>query len=162
MSNKPNSLSKAKLQSAKNLYMEYMSIRKIAAHIDCSASTIQYYIRKEWGEERELIRMEEQRNQQDAKKAQFTSIEETTIHILTKALKDLATRDRPPTMNEAKQASEIMNILDKITRLDKGEATEIVSNQDKALTVETIAKKLSLDPFQPKEISFEEVNKDTK
>jgi len=157
-----NKLSKSQIISAKNLYMEYMSLRKIAAHVNCSVGAIQYYIKKEWADERDLIRLDNERDLQSAKKAQFNSIEETTIFILTKALKDLATRDRAPTMNEAKQASEIMNILDKITRLDKGEATDIVSNQEKALTVETIARKLSLDPFQPKEITFEDVAKNTK
>lgn len=154
-----NKLSKAKLQSAKNLYMEYMSVRKIADHVGVSPGAIQYHINKRWAEERDLLRLEKQREQEDLKKAGFTEIEEYTVTIMKKALKDLAERDRPPTVSEAKQASEIMNILDKITRLDKGEATDIVSNQDKTLTVETIARKLKLDPFQPKEIPFEEITK---
>lgn len=139
--------------------MEYMSVRKIAEHIGCSPGAIQYHINKSWAEERDLVRMENEREQDLVKKVQFGSIQEYTIHIMKKALVDLANRDRPPTMNEAKQASEIMNILDKITRLDKGEATDIVSNQEKALTVETIAKKLNLDPFKPQEIPFEEITK---
>jgi hypothetical protein len=150
-------ISKAALASAKALYMEYMSVRKIAEHIDCSPGAVQYHINKEWGEERDLIRLENQRNLQDMKKVEFTSITECTIQIMKKALLDLAIRDRPPTMIEAKQASEIMSILDKIERLDKGEATDIVSNQDKALTVDSIARKLRLDPFQPREISFEDI-----
>ena len=155
-------VSKAKLASAKNLYMEYVSIRKIAEHTGLTPSTVQYHASNHWASERDLARLEDQRDRQEAKTVHFSSIEEYTIHIMEKALKDLATRDRPPTVGEAKQASEIMNILDKIKRLDKGEATEIVSNQEKALTVETIAKKLSLDPFQkPQEIAFEEITKDS-
>jgi predicted transcriptional regulator len=156
---KMKKLSKAKIDSAKNLFMEYMSVRKIADHVGCSPGAVQYYINKEWGEERDLIRVENQQNMKDVKQVEFSSIAEYTIHIMKAALVDLATRERPPTISEAKQASEIMNILDKITRLDKGEATDIVSNQEKALTVETIAKKLKLDPFQPKAVSFEDIIK---
>lgn len=139
--------------------MEYMPIRRIAEHVGCSVGGLQHYIKKEWAEERDLIRLENERESREAKSVNFSSIQEYTIHIMKTALVELARREVPPTMSEAKQASEIMSMLDKITRLDKGEATDIVSNQEKTLTVETIARKLKLDPFQPKEIPFEEVSK---
>lgn len=156
---KMKKLSKDKLKSAKTLYMEGLSIRKIAAHVDVTPGAIQYHINNGWAEERKLLRLEKMQEQQEAKAIGFIECEDYTVQIMKKALKDLAERDRPPTVAEAKQASEIMNILDKIARLDKGEATDIVSNQEKALTVETIAKKLKLDPFKPKEIEFEKVSK---
>jgi hypothetical protein len=149
-------LSKLSLDKAKKMFMDYKSLADIAKVLKCSRSAIQYHASNGWSKERDLSRVEKDSSLKEIKQVEFNSITESTIHIMRRALHDLANRDRPPTVTEAKQASEIMEKLDKITRLDKGEATDIVSNQEKVMTVETIARKLSLDPFQQKGIDFEE------
>lgn len=85
---------------------------------------------------------------------------EATIKILSKALNHLATRDIPPTMQEARMASDIMSSLDKITRLDEGNPTDIISD-DKPLTITEVQKKIAKDPFAIPAVGYVEVENTT-
>jgi hypothetical protein len=144
---KTKPISKAKLAAAKKDYMEYRSPNSIALKHNIPRSSLLYHITRYWKPEREMAKAELFQAMTDSKRVDFTRITESAISIMSRALHELATRVKPPTVNEAKQASEILNILDRITRLDEGNPTDIQSNQEKPMTIEVIQEKLKNDPF---------------
>ena len=159
---KETKVSPTKLKKAKKLYMEYESISEAARATGISRSTLTYHVKKEdgWEYERNLARVELIENMKSAKKADFAKMTGSTITVLKRALHTLAQRDEPPTVNEAKGAASILEILDKITRLDEGEPTDII-HSEKPVTVVELKSKLKLDPFADdiQEIEYDEVDK---
>ena len=78
-----------------------------------------------------------------------------TIIVLTRALQSLAKREDAPTVSEAKSAASILDVLDKITRLDAGTPTDIIT-EEKVVTVGELQKRISVDPFA-KEVQYKEI-----
>lgn len=152
--------SDAKLAQAKKLYMDYTPLSQIEIATGIPKSSFRYHIEKYWRAEREYKKAELFEALTDAKKAEFTSITQTTIKILKKSLEALANRPNPPTMQEAAKAADIMNVLDKITRLDKGDPTDIISNEEKVIEIVDLKKKLAQDPFDIPEVEYKEEKND--
>ena len=142
----------------KALYMEYKNPSQIAKACRCSRSTVVHHIKK-WATERELKRAELFQTMSEAKQVEFTNMTQATITIMTRALAGLANRAEEPTMREAVMASDILATLDKITRLDEGNPTDIIS-KDKPLTIVEVQKAIAQDPFAipytPEEDNYEE------
>lgn len=150
-------------EKAKALYMDYVPVAKIAREVGASRSTLQYHVHEYWRAERELKKAELMQALAESKSVEITSMTESAITIMKKALLELANREKAPTITEATQASNILMQIDKITRLDESKPTDIVSNSDKPLTIIEVQKKISLDPFadqiedvETKEIENEE------
>lgn len=140
--------SDAQLAKCKEMYLDYKSLSEIEKRTGVPKSSLHHHIKKYWEQERNLRKAELFEAMIEGKKPQFASMTQATIAIMEKALTSLANRDAPPTMQEAAKAAEIMNTLDKITRLDDGQATDIISTNEAPLTVEVIEEKLSYDPFR--------------
>lgn len=155
-------LSKSKLDKAKQIYLSdaYPTISDVSRQTGISRSTISHHVKKEggWEYERNLARTELIAHIADAKKADFAKMTSSTITVLKRALSSLAERTDAPTINEAKGAAAILDILDKITRLDEGTATDIIASE-KTVTVGALKSKLKLDPFSEdiKEVAYEEI-----
>lgn len=147
------------LEESKALYMDYVSISKISRLTTVPRSTLNYHIKMKWKAERELLKAELFATMGESKQVEISEMTNDMFVILKRALHALATNPVPPTMQQATQASSILGILDKITRLDKNEPTDIVGNDDKPLTIEAIKEKMSHDPFAIKEVEFKEVEK---
>jgi uncharacterized protein (DUF2249 family) len=145
MSNKR--LSKANLEKMKKDYMNYVPVTVIAETYNVSRSTVLHHANKGWEEQRGLKRSELYRNLADSKQVDFNKITGNTIKVLKRSLAQLADRTEPPTMKEALDASKILDVLDKITRLDEGAPTDIISNHDKPITIVELQKKIAVDPF---------------
>ena len=156
MSNKK--ITDEQLERGKTLYMEYKSVTEIANTLSLPKSTIHYWTKK-WSPERELKKAELFAQMHEIKKVQFTEMTSATVTIMQRALTDLAKRSKSPSMSEARTAASILETLDKITRLDEGNPTDIVSDINIPLTVEAIKKKVALDPFQAAEelVEYKEV-----
>ena len=118
-------------------------------------SSAQYYADKYWKDELALARAELFQQFSKNKKEDFIKMSQSAMKIMRKALEELAKRDQPPSMMEAKRATEILESLDKITRLDDGKPTEI--SEERPITTIELQKKLSFDPFFQKEEVVEEV-----
>ena len=142
------------LAKAKQLYMEYQSLDEIERRTKIPRGSVYHHVKSKWKDEREMNKAELFAQMTATKKVHFTNMTSATIKILTRALEDLANRDQAPTIVEATKAAEIMNTLDKITRLDEGNPTDIVSNQEKPMTIEVIKEKIALDPFSVEEIEY--------
>lgn len=148
------------LEDAKQRYLRYESIRSISMVCKVPRSTITYHAKRTWELQRELEKADLFSQVTSAKRVDFTKMTQSAITIMSKAMSALATRHEPPTLKEATQAGDILATLDKITRLDEGSATDIISNQDKPITIVEVQKKISADPFADKLEQFKELKHD--
>ena len=132
------------IAEAKKMYMEYETISEISRQTNITRQTITHHAKK-WKAEREIMRADLLDRVISAKSADFANMTIAAINVMTRALTDLATREQAPSINEAKRATEILEVLDKITRLDHGEPTEITA--EKPIKRADIEAKFRLDPF---------------
>lgn len=151
-------VSEAKLKKAKKLYLDHHSISEVSRETGIARSTITHHVKKDngWEYERDLARAELINKIKSAKRSDFAQMTGSVITVLKRSLQTLAERDDAPTVQEAKGAAAILEILDKITRLDEGDPTEII-HSEKPVTVVELKSKLKLDPFadEIKEVEFE-------
>ena len=138
-------LSESEMLEFKRMYMEYVPVTEISRHFNINRSTVSWYVNKHYVAEREMMRAELFRKFTDTKRTNFIKMSQSSIEIITRALQELAQRNVPPTVVEAQRATQILEALDKITRLDEGNPTEIVA--EKPLSAREIKEKLLLDPF---------------
>lgn len=151
---------KAQLTKAKNLYMLYNSVSEVAKQTKLARSTVTYHVKKDdgWEFERNLLRAELLNKVQASRSADFAAMTSSTINVLKRALATLEAREEPPSVSEAKGAASILDILDKIDRLDQGSPTDIIQS-DKIVTIGELQKKIRLDPFNTvEEVEYEEID----
>ena len=141
-------LTPSDLKQAKQLYMNHVPVAEIARRFDVARQSINRYVLGDggWKEERDLMSAELVQNLAESRRPDFAKMTGSTITVLKRALQDLAHRDEPPTILEAKGAAQILETLDKITRLDEGNPTDII-HSEKPVTVVELRKRLSKDPF---------------
>lgn len=161
MSNEKRTYSSLTLSDKKEFkrrYLEGESINSLSEEFRVKRTSAQYYANKEWKQEKALMRAELFQQFSDDKKENFIKMSNASIIIMTRALQELAKRDNPPTIAEAKRATEILESLDKISRLDENKPTEIT--EERPITTVELKDKLSLDPFSGvvKEVEFKEVS----
>lgn len=148
---KKNSLTETKLVTAKTLYMQYTPVSEIAEKLGESRTSIQYYVNKEWRNIRELKEAELISGFADERASKINIIAKHTVDTMIRALESLRNRDKPPTMLEAKAAASMFESIDKILRLDKGQATDIIG-ETKPITIIELKKEFaSADPFYVEE-----------
>lgn len=142
------------LNEAKQMFMEYMPVKTIANQLSIPRTTLQYHAQKYWELERNLQRAEMFKNFSDQKKVTMTSISESALKIMTRAIESMADGNEAPSLREAAQASMILESIDKILRLDDGKPTDIT--EARPTTTIELKKRLSLDPFA--EVEWTEVD----
>ena len=150
------SISEDKLIEAKRMYMEYIPVIDIAKAIEENRTTISYYVQTYWRPEREMMKADLFAHFSEVKRTNFIKMSASSMEIIQRALHDLAKRDMPPTVTEAKKATEILESLDKITRLDDGNPTEIMG--EKPMSFKDIEVIANLNPFKNKEIPDADFN----
>lgn len=154
-------LPKEKQNEVKDKYLAGESLTSLAKEYGIARTSLSYHANKNWKVELELQRAELFSHFSKAKKANFIKMSESAIKVMTRALEDMADRDIPPSIREAKDAAVILESLDKITRLDDGSPTEIVA--EKPISITELKAKLLLDPFSEgeeiEEIDYKEVEK---
>jgi hypothetical protein len=149
-------------EEVKRLYMEYHSVKSIAEQFNIGRTSLSYHANKHWKLERDMVKADLFSQFSDSKKANFIKMSQAAIQIMTRALESQASADRPPTLREAKDATVVLEALDKITRLDEGNPTDITA--EKAVSFKDIEAVASLNPFKSKEIEdaeFKEGNEDS-
>ena len=150
-------------EKMKQKFLRYISVAKIAREHGVKRTTLQYHATTHWTALRENLKAETFSEFMDTKRENFVKMSQSSMSIIASALIELAQRDMPPTMREAQMAVNVLAELDKITRLDDGNPTEITA--EKPMSIENIRAKLALNPFgeDVKEVEFKEVkeNKET-
>lgn len=158
-----NELSKAEQDAAKQRYMEYQSVASIAEELNVARTTVQYHAKTHWETEREMLKAELFSQFTKTKRSKFIEMSEASIKIINKSLQALINREEPPSTREAKDATVILEALDKITRLDDGKPTEIT--EEKVMDMNEIQAIATLVPFKPKlaepieEVEYEEIDR---
>jgi hypothetical protein len=150
-------LSDTKLETARSLYMQYKAVSEIAEIIGEPRTSIQYYVNKEWRDIRELKEAELISGFADERVSKINTIAKHTVDTMIRALESLKNRDKPPTMLEAKAAATMFESIDKILRLDKGQATDIIG-ETKPITIIELRKEFAeADPFYLEEENDKDV-----
>lgn len=139
-----------KQDKIKQEYLEGSSVSSLAAKYGVPRTSISYHANKKWKKELELARAELFSHFSSSKKANFIKMSESAMKVMARSLEELADRPMPPTIREAKDAAVIMESLDKITRLDDGNPTDIIA--EKPISIKEIKQKLALDPFYEEDI----------
>ncbi len=140
------------INAAKQLYLSYSILSDIIIKTGMTRSSLIYYIPK-WREERERIRSEVIDALSDSKKELMFSIARSGLEVLNRSMIELSKSNRVLTPKEMTGISAIIDNLDKIGKLDEGQATEIIKEIKPANVIE-MRKLLSNDPF----LSIEEVS----
>lgn len=151
-------LSEKEQQECKDLYMDYCSVSEIARKYNVSRTGMSYHANKYWNDEREMTKAALFSQFTDTKRTNFIKMSQSAIQIITKSLQALAQRGAPPTVQEAEKATKILESLDKITRLDDGNPTDIVA--EKPMSFKDIDAIAQMNPFNTKEIedaNFKEI-----
>lgn len=162
MSKTFNNLEDKDKEAIKDRYLGGESIIALSEEYDIKRTSLQYYVNKNWKEEKALMEAELFQKFTTTKREAFLKMSDSSIKIIMKALEGISNREEPPTIAEAKKATEILESLDKITRLDEGKPTDIA--EERVMTAIEVRQKLGLDPFykqsEPKvveEVEFETV-----
>jgi len=160
MKSKFSELPEDKQEEVKQRYLQGDSITSLAQIYGVARTSLSYHANRNWKKELELQRAELFSHFSNSKKSNFIKMSESAIRVMTRALEDMADRPMPPSIREAKDAAVILESLDKITRLDDGNPTDIIA--EKPISISEIKKKLALDPFYDEgedieEIEFKEV-----
>jgi predicted DNA-binding protein YlxM (UPF0122 family) len=147
---------------AKNQYLvEHMSITDIAKKLDVGRTSVSYYANKYWKKELDMMKAELFARFTSTKRMHFTKMSESSIKIIARSLEALANRDNPPSVMEAAKATQILESLDKITRLDDGSPTDIVA--EKPISIKEIESIIDLNPFTERKIEdveYKEISTD--
>ena len=133
------------LALAKTLYLKYTPINSIVDNSKIVRSTLMYHIPR-WREERELMKSEIMDALSDSKKELMSSIAKNGLEVLAKSMQELAVTGRALSPKEMLGIANIVDSLDRITKLDNGQATDIIAEVRPASAIE-IRKLLSRDPF---------------
>ena len=158
MDRKFTELSTESQAEAKRMYLEHFSIAEIARQFDVSRQSMSYHANKYWKSEKDLLRAELFQQFTENKRTAFTRMSQAAIDVMTRALEEQARRIEAPSIREAKDAVAILEALDKITRLDDGNPTEILA--EKPLSITSLKAKLALDPFNTMEIEDADFSED--
>jgi len=144
----------------KDQFMDYVSITAMADELGVDKSALWHRITKtnKWGVERDMMKAELFKQFSEAKKTNFIKMSEYSIKIISKSLEHLAKREEAPTTREAKDATVILEALDKIGRLDDGKPTEIT--EEKVVDFDEIHKIAALSPFKENKEEDEEIKRD--
>ena len=133
------------LSAAKVLYLKYTPINAIVDTCKIARGTLMYHVPK-WREERELLKSEIMDALSDSKRELMSSIAKNGLEVLAKSMQSLAETGRSLTPKEMMGIANIVDSLDKITKLDDGNPTDIIAEIKPASAIE-IRKLLSRDPF---------------
>lgn len=115
------SLTDETLHRAKELYMGFESVSQIARILDVNRTTIQYYVRKSWKDERDLLSSEFISSITSSRASDLVSIQGSAIKTLKKCLLNMANRAEPPSTKEALDAVKILESMDKLARANPDE-----------------------------------------
>lgn len=139
-----------KLKKAKELYFQYFPVTKIAKDTGLNRSTIQYHVNQRWKAERSTAKQDLMLALLEGKEESLTKITDYSIRALERAVREVANKEAPPSITEARNIVTILEKIDAIVTKEKEheEKNKKDSNQENNPTsLEELKKKLASDPF---------------
>lgn len=104
------------LLEAKRLYMAFKPISQIARDLEVNRTTIQYYVRKGWKDERDLASSEFISSMASRRAGDLEGIEKNSIKVLARCINHLAKREIPPSTKEGLDALKILQGIDELAK----------------------------------------------
>lgn len=153
----PRKLTKDQVAWAKSEYMNYKSVSEIARELGVHRTAIQYYVNEGWKSERILRRNELASELTESKAAIMSSTFSASykgVHAWVQKVTDPAHNLSP---HEVKTLMQIIESMDKITRLDAGSPTDIIADTQPIPVIEIRKKILESDPFLMEDADFKEL-----
>ena len=150
-------LTNDQLEYAKGKYMKYTPVAEIARELNVSRLTLQNYVNNSWKSERVLLSNQLSAELADSKAASITKIFSSSYKGLESWVKKVTAPSYEMKPHEAKTLMSIIESMDKITRLDQGSPTDIISDTKPISVVEIREKILNADPFQIEDANFKEI-----
>lgn len=137
-----------KLNRAKELYFQYFPVVKIAEEVGIKRSTVQYHVNQRWKAEREMVKSDLLVALLEGREDSLAQITDFSIRALVRSVKEVATRQQAPTVQEARNIVTILEKIDSILHADKDRENQ---ETDKAAgsptSLEDLKKKIAADPF---------------
>lgn len=115
------SLTDQDLQTAKDLYMGFESVSEIARILNVNRTTLQYYVKKSWKAERDMLSSEFISSITSSRAADLASIQGSAIKTLKRCFLNLANRPEPPSTKEATDAMKILENMDRLAKASPDE-----------------------------------------
>jgi len=131
---------------AKELFFRYYPLSEIARLLEVKESRVYTWSHKgEWLKERSAKNEDIIAQYVAGKGEKMVQISNLSLSLIARSLNELAKRTNPPSLNEAKAIADIFCGLDKIIKLDAGQATERIEYS--AVTIDDIRAALNEDKF---------------
>jgi len=152
-----NKLTTQQLDWAKSEYMNYRPVSEIARSLSVGRTTIQHHVNEVWKSERNLRRTETASEFTEAKSALMNSTFSCSFKGLNSWVKKVTDSGYEMRPHEARTLMNIITEMDKITRLDMGSPTDIISETAPIDVIEIRKQIMANDPFMIEEVEFTEV-----
>jgi len=120
------------LYRAKQMYMDFESVTEIARVLDIKRTSLQYYVKQYWKQERSLASSEIISTFASARAKELASIQDSSLKVVDRCLRNLANRAEPPSTKEGVDAMKILTEMDKLAKEnpDKYSGYQDESNED--------------------------------
>lgn len=144
-----NSVDPKALQRAKELYFQYYPVTQIAKDTGIKRSTVQYHVMQRWKTERSMAKQDLMMALLEGKEESLTKITDFSIRALEKAVREVATRQEAPSIQEARNIVTILEKIDTIVTKDREneEKSKEKEHEKQELTDEEVRDRLKKDPF---------------
>ena len=138
-----------KIEQAKFLYMtKYMTVSEIGETCGVHQTQISRWIKSfAWDIKRQQQSLDMAEKVKTIKHKEISEIFQISLPMVKQALLDRAKSDKEISLREASAIVEIVTNLDKLMRLDTGQATEIIQANFKPITIEELKNAIKKDPF---------------
>lgn len=153
----PKTLDPEQEAYAKKQYMDNRSISDIARELDVPRTTLQNYVNASWRSERVLKENQLTAELADAKRSSINKIFSSSYKGLVTWVNRVTSSGYELRPHEAKTLLTIIESLDKITRLDDGNPTDIISETKPISIIEVRKQIMKADPFQIEDAAYKEI-----
>lgn len=149
------------MELARSMYLKYNPLEDIIKASGIPRASILYYIPK-WKKDRELQKIEIIEALTDSKRGLMSTIAKHGLEILARSIQGLNDSKQILEPKEMSKIADIIDSLDKITKLDSGAPTEILA-EIKPATIIEIQQLMNKDPFAERidYVEHEEIKEDS-
>ncbi len=137
--------------SARDMFMQHASMNEIAATLKLSSAVLAKWRTEEgWVAARDAADEITSHDKIARRKMDLLNIEDSAIQQIKRAVKKIVDSPEEPSLNEAKILSEIVEKIDRVSRLDRQQATENIAVKhtvNGTLNIEKIREIINSDAF---------------
>jgi hypothetical protein len=138
------------IEHARQLFFDHVPINDIARQLKLSSAVIAKF-RNEggWSDLRRAADDSRLEDSVSRRKVDLMELSDTAVAQMKRSIKAVVESTEPPTLQQAKILAEIVQMTDKVHRLDRQVSTENISVQQtvKVMTPDEVRAAIAADPF---------------